>query len=74
MLHESGLPCFLWGEAVHHAVWLKNRMPTKALDGATPLETATGKKPDLHNVHPWGSKVWVCTESGTKLEGCIKEG
>ena len=23
-LHSSGLPKFLWGEAIHHAVWLKN--------------------------------------------------
>ena len=30
-LHSSGLPKFLWGEAVKHAIWLKNRMPTCAL-------------------------------------------
>jgi hypothetical protein len=24
MLHDSGLPCTLWGEEVRHAVWLKN--------------------------------------------------
>lgn len=24
MLHASGLPKFLWGEAIRHAVWLKN--------------------------------------------------
>lgn len=47
MLHDSGLPHFLWGEAVHHAMWLKNRTPTKALDGAMPLEAATGKRPNL---------------------------
>ena len=47
MLHESKLPRPLWGEAVRHAVWLKNRTPTKALEGGTPLEAATGKVPDL---------------------------
>lgn len=73
-LHDSGLPRFLWGEAVRHAVWLKNRTPTKALDGATPIEVATGKKPDLRNIRPWGSKVWVRMESGTKLEGRVEEG
>ena len=31
MLHASGLPKFLWAEAVRHAVWLKNRTSTKAL-------------------------------------------
>ena len=30
MLHGSGLPKFLWGEAVKHAVYLKNRASTKA--------------------------------------------
>jgi hypothetical protein len=25
MLHDSGLPKFLWGEAAHHAVYLKNQ-------------------------------------------------
>ncbi|KAG2075891.1 hypothetical protein BDR04DRAFT_976239, partial [Suillus decipiens] len=73
-LHDSRIPCFLWGEAVRHAVWLKNRTPTKALDSATPLEVATSKKPDLQNVCPWGSKVWVQMESGTKLERHIEEG
>jgi len=74
MLHESGLPRSLWGEAVRHAVWLKNHTPTKALDGATPLEVATGKIPDLSCVHPWGSRVWVRTEGGDKLGGRVVEG
>jgi len=69
MLHDSGLPRSLWGEAVCHAVWLKNRTPTKALDGRTPLEVATGKKPDLTNVCAWGSHILVRVEGGSKLEG-----
>lgn len=32
LLHASGLPKFLWGEAIMHVTWLKNRMPTHALD------------------------------------------
>lgn len=74
MLHESGLPRALWGEAVRHAVWLKNRTPTKALEGGTPLEAATGQKPDLSRVRTWGSRVWVRTEGGTKLGGRVVEG
>jgi transposase InsO family protein len=38
ILHASQLPKFLWGEAVKHAVYLKNRTSTKALDGKTPYE------------------------------------
>jgi hypothetical protein len=74
MLHESSLPKTLWGEAVRHAVWLKNHTPTKALNRGTPFEAATGKKPDLNKACPWGSKVWVQTESGDKLGGWVGEG
>ncbi|KIO08044.1 hypothetical protein M404DRAFT_78898, partial [Pisolithus tinctorius Marx 270] len=74
MLHESSLPHTLWGEAVRHAVWLKNRTPTKALDGGTPLEAATGKKPDLSRARAWGSNIWVRIEGGSKLGGRVAEG
>jgi len=47
MLHASGLPKFLWGEAARHTVWLKNRTPTKVLAGKTPYEAALGQMPDL---------------------------
>lgn len=46
MIQDSGLHHFLWGEAVRNAMWLKNRTPTKALQGATPFEPSTGKMPD----------------------------
>jgi hypothetical protein len=36
MMIATGLPRFLWLEAVRHGVWLKNRTPTKALNGKTP--------------------------------------
>ena len=51
-----------------------NRMLTKAIDGMTPYEAAFAQKPDLRDVHEWGEKVWVCTETGNKLGGCIREG
>jgi len=37
LLHASGLPKFLWGEAACHVVWLMNRTSTKAVDGKTPF-------------------------------------
>ena len=40
----------------------------------TPYEAAFGKKPDLKDIHKWGEKVWVHTETGSKLGGCICEG
>jgi transposase InsO family protein len=38
MLISSGQPTFLWDEAVSHANYLRNRAPTRALQGITPLE------------------------------------
>lgn len=67
MLIASGLPAFLWGEAVLHAVWLKNRTSTKALDNCTPYEVVYKSKPDLSNVPEWGCKVWVHDTSAGKL-------
>jgi transposase InsO family protein len=69
MLHQSGLPKFLWGEAVLHANWLKNRTSTRALNNMTPYEALTGSKPNLSNLHEWGTKVWVHDDTNSKLEG-----
>lgn len=74
MLHSSGLPRTLWAEAARHAVWILNHTLTKSLDGKTPLEAATGKKPDLRELREWGIKVWVRLEKGDKLGGRVKEG
>ena len=74
MLHAAKLPNVLWGEAVMHAVWLKNRTSTKALDGKTPHEMLTGVKPDLADLREWGSKIWIHTPDGSKLDGRAKEG
>ncbi len=40
----------------------------------TPYEALTGRKPDLSNLHPWGTRVWVHTTGGSKLDGRAKEG
>ena len=68
-LHSSTLPKFLWGEAVKHAVWLKNRMATHALlNRKTPYKMLYGKKPNLAGLREWGTKAWVHDASGTKLD------
>lgn len=67
MIHASGLPRFLWAEAVRHANWLRNRTGTRALAGKTPFEAKYGRKPNLSNLHEWGTKVWVHDKSGSKL-------
>ena len=68
MLHMSGLPMTLWGEAVRHTVWLKNHTSTRALEGITPLQAVTSKQPDLSQIQEWGCAVWVHTVGALKLE------
>ena len=74
MLHESGLPKFLWAEAIVHAVYLKNRTWTHTLGDTTPYEILNGQKPNLKNLQPWGCKVQVHDTGGSKLDGCSKIG
>ena len=74
LLHASGLPKFLWGEAAHHVVWLMNRTSTKAVDGKTLFEVTFGKKPNLRDVCEWGETMWVRIEGGNKLGGRVHEG
>ena len=70
MLHEKGIPYFLWGEAVHTAVYLLNRCPTKALDNITPFEAYSGRKPGIAHLKIFGSLcyVHVPTQLRHKLE------
>lgn len=53
-LKESGLPSFLWGEAVRHSIYVLNRLPTSALKGKTPHEAWYGEKPDLSFIRIFG--------------------
>ena len=64
MLSQSRLPKFLWAKAVSHAVWLKNRSPTRVLNGKTPHEALGLGKPDLSDLHEFGALVYVLVEAG----------
>jgi transposase InsO family protein len=68
LLHHSGLPKTLWGEALHHATWLKNRSSTRILGIITPYERLNGHKPNIAGVPEWGQRVWVRNLKGNKLD------
>ena len=68
MLLDSGLPKFLWAEAVSHAVYLKNRTWTRTIGNTTPYKILYARKPNIGNLHPWGCKVRVHREVDSKLE------
>ena len=68
MMILSQLPCNLWGEALMHAVWLKNRTWTRALPkGVTLYELVMGDAPVLCDTPIWGTTVWVHDTSLGKL-------
>ncbi|RVX00806.1 Retrovirus-related Pol polyprotein from transposon TNT 1-94 [Vitis vinifera] len=53
MISHSTLPKSLWGEAVKTAVYILNRVPSKAI-AKTPYELWTSKKPSIRHLHVWG--------------------
>jgi len=71
MMFAAGLPDEMWGEAVHTAVYLKNRSLTSALEKSmTPLEAMTGEIPKLGALISFGAKGFkhVPKELRTKWE------
>ena len=72
--HKAGLPKMLWGKALCHATWLKNRIATCVLDTKMPFKTLFGTLPNLSVVHLWGCKVWVHDDTGLKLDACMCKG
>lgn len=59
LLKGSGLPSFMWGEAVRHSVYILNRVPTRALTGKTPYEAWNGRKPDLGHIKVFGCVAYM---------------
>ena len=74
LCYNTGLPKMLWGEALHHVTWLKNRMATCALDTKTPYKALYRTPPDLLALHLWGCKVWVHDDTGSKINVRVHKG
>nr|GEW02574.1 ribonuclease H-like domain, reverse transcriptase, RNA-dependent DNA polymerase [Tanacetum cinerariifolium] len=50
MMKAKNLPQNFWAEAVRHAVYILNSIPTKALEDITPYEAIKRRKPNLENL------------------------
>ena len=61
-LTETGLPKRLWGELASTAVFLKNRIPHRALGSDTPYYRMFGKNADLSFLRVIGSRAFVHEE------------
>jgi hypothetical protein len=66
MLIERNLPECLWAEAVLHAAYLRNRAPTRALQGATPEGLWSQKKPRVDHLQEFGAPVYVLLEGANQ--------
>ena len=68
LLIASGLPCYLWAEAMAHACWIQNRTPMQALDGKTPYEMMTGRKSNLTGIQCFRATAYVKLKNAGKLD------
>jgi hypothetical protein len=75
MLIHANLPKSFWGESVKTACYLKNLLPTRALDGKIPFEVFYNKPPSYDNIRCFGCLVYtrVPDEMRKKLDQKSKE-
>lgn len=75
LLAQSGLPPSFWAEAVNTANYLRNRCPTRSLEGMT-LHEIWSNKPDAKYLRDFGSRVLCLNSDPTKgkLASRSKEG
>jgi hypothetical protein len=70
MIHDQGLPLFLWVKASRTVVYIQNRSPHTVLGKLTPEEVFTNTKPDVSQFRIWGSICYchVPSKKRTKLD------
>ena len=73
LLLEAQLPKEMWTHAVSVATYIRNRCYSPRT-GRTPFELLTGKKPDLSNMHTFGSVCYAYEQNKTKLDARCKKG
>ena len=76
LLIDSNVPLTLWPFAIKYATFLRNRTYQNRIK-CTPLEKATGRKPNMAKINLFGSKCFTYDQSKinkTKLEPRALEG
>ncbi|GJR49295.1 zinc finger, CCHC-type containing protein [Tanacetum coccineum] len=59
MMKAMKLPLTFWAEAVRHAIYILNRVPTRALIDKTPYEALYNRKPNLENLRIFGCTAYA---------------
>ncbi len=73
LLLEAKLPKSMWTYAVMAAAYIRNRCFNVRL-GKTPYEAFTGSKPNLSNMHVFGSVCYAYVQNAKKLDPRSKQG
>lgn len=76
LLFEKELPKRFWAEAVNTAIYLQNRLPTKAVLGKTPFEAWFGYKPSVAHLKVFGCLcyTWIPGQKRGKLDSKAQVG
>ncbi len=74
MLSGSGLPQSMWAETLSTAAYLRNRSPTRSVEGMTPFEALHRKKPDVGHLRVFGCAVYahISKDERKKLDAKAK--
>ncbi|GJR55949.1 zinc finger, CCHC-type containing protein [Tanacetum coccineum] len=59
MMKAMKLPLTFWAEAVRHAIYILNRVPTRALIDKTPYEALYNRKSNLENLRIFGCTAYA---------------
>ena len=59
MIHQNTTPLSFWGEALSTAVYIRNRVPSSAIEGKTPYELWFGNIPDISNLRIFWCDAFV---------------
>ena len=74
LLLSSGLPHFLWEEAMKHTTWLQDHTPAQALNGKTPYKMGNKKKPHPAGIQEFGVATYIKDLTARKLNAQAKKG
>jgi hypothetical protein len=76
MLHNQGIPLFLWTEACNTAIYLQNKSPHRVLGNKTPEEAFSVKKPKVGHFSIFECLTYshVPSQKRTKLEPTTEKG
>jgi hypothetical protein len=76
MLHDQGLPMYLWEEACNTTVYVHNHCPHRVLGMSTPEEAFTSNKPDVSHFKIFGSSIYVhvTRDARKKMEPTVEFG